>query len=133
MGMNNIIFLAADTAEKNLGESMKYALLNTVMGLGIVFILLLLISGIISLFKYISKAETALKNKREDVNSIQLNQVNESVPEEMGGNLADDLELVAVITAAIQAYEEANGTPVSSDGLIVRSIRKVNKSRWQNA
>ena len=39
-------------------------------------------------------------------------------------NVEDDLELVAVITAAIAASE---GT--SADGLVVRSIRKVNNRR----
>ena len=43
-------------------------------------------------------------------------------------NLTDDLELVAVITAAIAASE---GT--SADGLYVRSIKRVNKSKWQRA
>ena len=44
----------------------------------------------------------------------------------------DDTELVAVISAAIAAYEADNGS-ASSDGFVVRSIRKVNKSKWQNA
>ena len=48
-------------------------------------------------------------------------------------NLANDLELVAVITAAIHAYEEAQGNPVPTNGLYVRSIRKVNRSKWFNA
>ena len=39
-------------------------------------------------------------------------------------NVEDDLELIAVITAAIAASE---GT--STDGLVVRSIRKVNNRR----
>ena len=40
----------------------------------------------------------------------------------------DDLELVAVITAAIAA---SMGT--STDGFVVRSIRRAGKSRWKNA
>ena len=31
------------------------------------------------------------------------------------------------------AYEAAQGNAVSPDSLVVRSIRKVNKSKWQNA
>ena len=38
----------------------------------------------------------------------------------------DDLELVAVIAAAIAAAENT-----STDGFVVRSIKKVNKSKWQ--
>lgn len=43
-------------------------------------------------------------------------------------NLADDLELVAVITAAIAA---ASSVPV--EGLVVRSIRRKPASKWKNA
>ena len=44
-------------------------------------------------------------------------------------NLTDDLELVAVIAAAIAASEGA----ASTDGFVVRSIRKSNAKKWQNA
>ena len=46
------------------------------------------------------------------------------LPEYEEENVEDDLELIAVITAAIAASE---GT--STDGLVVRSIRKVNNRR----
>ena len=99
---------ATQTEEKRgFGETMLYALLNTVMGICIVFLVLLLIAWIISLFKYINKFE-----KEE---------------------LSDDLELVAVITAAIHAYEEAQGNDVPADGLVIRSIRRANRAGWQNA
>ena len=41
-------------------------------------------------------------------------------------NLVNDLELVAVITAAISAY-----TDTPADGLVVRSIKRKPKSRWK--
>lgn len=43
-------------------------------------------------------------------------------------NEIEDLELVAVITAAIAAAEG-----VSSDAFVVRSIKKANKNKWQRA
>ena len=43
-------------------------------------------------------------------------------------DLTDDLELVAVIAAAIAAYE---GT--SADGFQVRSIRRANTNKWKKA
>ena len=43
-------------------------------------------------------------------------------------NLADDMELVAVIAAAIAAYE---GT--STDGFQVRSIKRASTKKWQRA
>lgn len=58
------------------------------------------------------------------------------VPADTGGNavseetvnLTDDLELVAVITAAIAA-----STGSSPSGLVVRSIRRAPASKWKNA
>ena len=43
--------------------------------------------------------------------------------------LSDDLELVAVIAAAIAASEGA----ASTDGFVVRSIRRANTNKWQRA
>ena len=42
--------------------------------------------------------------------------------------LTDDLELVAVITAAIAASENT-----SADGLVVRSIKRAPVSKWKRA
>ena len=43
-------------------------------------------------------------------------------------NLADDMELVAVITAAISAAQK-----VPAEGLVVRSIRRKSGSNWKRA
>ncbi|MBR5584493.1 MAG: OadG family protein, partial [Lachnospiraceae bacterium] len=42
--------------------------------------------------------------------------------------LVDDLELVAVISAAIAAY-----TGSSSDGFVVRSIKRSASNKWKKA
>jgi sodium pump decarboxylase gamma subunit len=102
-----------------LGEKGKKAVLNTVIGMGTVFVVLIFISFIISLFKYINVFEEKQKNKKGAAGAPSSvdNAIAQIVSTEE--NEADDLELVAVITAAIAAAE---GT--SSDGLVVRSIRK---------
>ena len=132
MELNQIVLLATNVEEKSLGERMATAGLNTIMGITIVFLVLYLISLLISLLKYVNKFD-AKKSKEQDNASVPSvsapNQNLESIEE----NLADDLELVAVITAAIHAYEEAQGNPVPSNGLYVRSIRKVNRTKWLNA
>lgn len=137
MGLNRIVLLAAndlEPVEKSLGETMNTALLNTIMGISIVFAVLLLISFIISLFKYINKAELAAKNRKEKNSSVPLvDAVLAQIVEREEEELFDDLELVAVITAAIHSYEESMGNSVPVNGLFVRSIKKVNKSRWLNA
>ena len=110
------------------GEMMTKAALNTLLGMGTVFVILILISMIISCFSVIPKIEAAFK-KKETAKEEKKDVVDQIIEKE---ELADDSELVAVISAAIAAYEADNGS-ASSDGFVVRSIRKVNKSKWQNA
>lgn len=96
----------------SLGETMKKAGQNTVMGILIVFCVLILISLIISCFKLLSnveKKETSAKEEKSPV-VTQIAQREEQ---------ADDTELIAVIAAAVAAAE---GT--STDGFVVRSIRR---------
>jgi hypothetical protein len=50
------------------------------------------------------------------------------VPAEEEEELVDDLELVAVITAAIAA-----ATNSSTDGLVVRSIKRAPAAKWKRA
>ncbi len=106
--------------------------INTLICLAVVFTVLIFISFLISLFKYIPKLE-ALFTKKDSktelsesavVNTVSQIEVKEEVEEE---DLSDDLELVAVITAAIAA---SAGT--STDGFVVRSIRRSNNSKWAN-
>ncbi len=135
MGINQIVLLATEVGNKPLSERMNTALLNSVMGLAVVFASLWLICGLISCFKIINKVETKLKKKKElangqDATSEPEHVVTMEVEEE---ELSDDLELVAVITAAIHSYEEAQGNVVPANGLFVRSIKKINRSKWQNA
>ncbi len=128
-----LVAMAATEEKKSFGDTMLTALLNTVMGIVIVFLVLLLISRIIALFKYINKFEANRAAKKAAAAPVQeavAAPVQEEAAEE---ELSDDLELVAVITAAIHAYEEAQGNDVPVDGLVVRSIRKAGKAKWQNA
>lgn len=114
--------------ERTFGELMTNAALNTLLGMGTVFFVLILISFIISAFGLISKVENAMKNK-ESKKEIKEEAVNNTIAQiEEREELADDLELVAVIAAAIASYE---GT--STDGFVVRSIRKANRNKWLNA
>lgn len=108
------------------GEVMAKAGMNTLIGMGTVFAVLILISLIISCFSLISKFE-AKQKKEEPVTVAAASPVVEQTPAEE--ELSDDTELVAVIAAAVAAYEGA----ASTDGFVVRSIRKSNKSKWQNA
>ena len=111
-------------AHYSTAEILKKAGLNTILGMGTVFVVLIFISFIISLFKYISVFENRKKEQKEDTASVGVDNAIAQIVSNEEENVEDDLELVAVITAAIAASE---GT--SADGLVVRSIRKVNNRR----
>ena len=106
------------------GEKMEKAGLNTLLGMGTVFIVLILISIIISLFNFIPKIQAAFNKDKSDVKAVAVDNTIAQIVEKEEEQ-ADDLELVAVITAAIAAC----GTSGSADDFVVRSIVR-RKSSW---
>ena len=113
--------------EYTLGENMSKAFMNMIMGMGTVFIVLIFISWLISCFKYINEFEKKSKKTESPAPAPAPVQAAAAPAEE---NLTDDLELVAVITAAVAA---AQGAQASANGLVVRSIRRVPGSKWKKA
>ena len=118
--------LASNEEEnKTVGQLLETATVYAVIGIGTVFAVLIFISLLIACFKFIHQWETG-KNTKKDTPApapVPAAPVNTAAPA-VSADLSDDAELVAVITAAIAAYE---GT--SSNGLVVRSIRRVQGSR----
>ena len=123
----NTLKSSATNVDYTFGEKMQKAGLNTLMGMGTVFAVLILIFGIISLFNFIPKIEAAMKKKNEVATATPVDNAIAQIAEKE--ELTDDLELVAVITAAIAASEGS----ASTDGYVVRSIRRVGGSKWQRA
>ena len=113
------------TIDQTMAELMKGAALNTLIGMGTVFAVLILIMWIISLFGIIYKLQNKPKKevKTSDAVDSTIAQIIENE------ELADDMELVAVIAAAIAAYEGATST----DGFVVRSIKRSSSNKWQKA
>ncbi len=120
VSMDGITQITFDTV-KTLGDKMRNAGLNTLMGMGVVFLVLILISLLISCFKYINRFE-AKKNEAKKAAQPEVSKPAETETAEETVDETDDLELVAVIAAAIASYE---GT--SPDGIVVRSIRRVKR------
>ncbi len=103
----------------SFGELMAKAAMNTLLGMGTVFVVLILISLIISCFTFIPKIQASFTKKPQQPQqpvAAPAPVAVAAVEEEE----ADDLELVAVIAAAIAASQGA----ASTDGFVVRSIRK---------
>lgn len=109
-------------------ELIKAAAVNTAIGMGTVFVVLIFISFIISLFKFLP-ALFAPKTKMPEAKKVEAAPVAKAeAPANSSENLMNDAELVAVITAAIYAASasSSNGA-ISKDTLVVRSIRRVRK------
>ena len=112
------------SVQYSLAANMQRAGMNTLMGIGIVFLMLLFLSFVIGLFKYIEKFQNVGKKKaaEEAPKAEEAPAPAIAQSEAADEDFADDLELVAVISAAIAAYENTSG-----DSFVVRSIKKSNK------
>ena len=114
----------------SFGEKMEKAAMNTLMGMGTVFVILIFISLLISCFRYINVLESRILNKEKS--AYLPTEPTAFVPRkekpEEEEELVDDLELVAVITAAIAA-----STGSSPSGLVVRSIKRAPAGNWKKA
>ena len=110
------------SAKFSMGEVLTKAGLNTLLGMGTVFVVLIFLAFLISLMKYIPVLMNFFEKKDKEAEAKEAVQT-ETVAET--AELTDDLELIAVITAAIAAQE---GT--STDGFVVRSIRRRTSNNW---
>ncbi len=105
------------------GETMTKAALNTLMGMGTVFAVLILIIILISSFSLIPKIQAAFSGKKEEKKDTTDKVVEQIIKKEevaYSEDLSDDAELVAVIAAAIAAYEGSG----SASGYVVRSLKR---------
>ena len=116
----NDIFMKLEGGSLNpkstFSELMAKAGMNTLIGMGTVFAVLILISLIIACFGFIPKIQDAFAKKE----APKAPETPVSAPVQAVESETDDTELVAVIAAAIAAYEGSTNT----DGFVVRSIRR---------
>lgn len=119
----NDIFLTLKSCALNLdqsmGELMAKAAMDTLMGMMTVFAVLILISIIIWAMGGIPRLQAKLAKKPESKKEESIDNTIAQIVEKEEST-EDDTELVAVIAAAIVAYEGSQST----DGFVVRSIRK---------
>lgn len=115
-----------------MGEILTKGLLDTAFGMGVVFVLLIFLAVIIWALKFIPMIVDGFHKEEETTTAVRqavdtaISQIETKEQE----NLMDDAQLVAVITAAIMA---SMGDNAPKDGLIVRSIKKANRSTWIRA
>lgn len=106
------------SADYEMSELMTKAALNTLLGMGTVFAVLILISILISCFNLIPKIQEKFRKKPAQAESAPAPVKAAPVAAPVEEEAADDTELIAVIAAAIAASEGA----ASADGYVVRSI-----------
>lgn len=107
-------------------EILQKAGMNTILGMGTVFSVLIFISLIIYCFNFIPGNQVP---KQEEKPAPKPRPARKPAARPAASaNLVDDKELVAAITAAICAY-----TGTSSEGFVVRSIRRAESSTWKRA
>ena len=112
-------------ADYTTGEILEKAGLNTVLGMGTVFVVLIFISFIISLFKFIPAIEKKFSKKANVAPAPAAPATAPTAAPVVPQTADNDGELAAVIAAAIAAAE---GT--SADGFIVRSIKRRKSNKW---
>ncbi|HHW67873.1 MAG: glutaconyl-CoA/methylmalonyl-CoA decarboxylase subunit delta [Epulopiscium sp.] len=111
-------------------EEFIHGLMVTVIGMGVTFLALIALSFILDLFRVLAEGPSSKKVEapKQEATVIEETAVKEEASEEIIEQ--DDLELIAVITAAIAASLET-----STDQLRVRSFRRINSngSAWNKA
>jgi sodium pump decarboxylase gamma subunit len=121
MGMALLTMMLAGCS----GELMARAALNTVMGMAVVFAVLIIIYAAIECFRIFPYLEKKKKEKAQAQSQAAAKPI-ESRTQQAGGQAQaaqaapnEDLQLAAVIAAAVAAY-----TGTSTDDFVVRSIRR---------
>jgi len=116
--------------ELTIGEILQKAGMNTLLGMGTVFLVLILISLVIASLGILSNSEDTPKKenttpapKAPAVASTPVAPVQTAAP------LPDEVEMAIVIATAIAAAEEETG----SDGYRVSSIKRAKNSKWRRS
>ncbi len=121
--VNSVAF----NVEQTTGEKLTHAGLNTLLGMGTTFSILILISVVIYLLSFVPKMldKSAKKEKTSDSVDKAIDQIVAREEKDTSADAASDTQLIAVIAAAIAAYEtSATGRVVTPDTFIVRSLKK---------
>ena len=117
------------------GEAWIYALEMTLLGIGMIFAVLGVLWGVLAIFKLIfakpaSKPKTKTKVE-EAPKAIETPKIETTLTPVAAS--ADDAALVAILTAAIVAYESENGNDVDPSSFRVVSFRRANGGRAWNS
>lgn len=123
-----------DSDKLSMGEILEKAGMNTLLGMGTVFLVLILISVVIACFGLFSKVGSGSKTEVKQAPAVPqaaatpTTAATPAVPTQPAG-IPDEVEMAIVIATAIAAAEEETG----SDGYRVRSIKRAKNSKWRRS
>lgn len=119
------------------GEAWLYALEMTLMGMGMIFAVLAILWGILAIFKLVfagksekPKKEKTVKAEPSEVKTVEAAPAPAATPAPAA---VGDAELIAVLTAAIAAYEAEQNPNAPALNFRVVSYRRANGGRSWNA
>ena len=133
MLINNLINVSALTIRADgtytpfSADAVKYALEMTLLGMGMIFAVLGVLWGVLAIFKLVF----ARPKKEKKTNSPTVEEA--PVIAEPTPAATDDAELIAILTAAIMAYESEQNPDASIGNFRVVSYRRANGGRSWNA
>ena len=112
------------------GEAIKYALEMVLLGMGMIFAVLGVLWGVLAIFKLVFARPK--KEKKAEPQKVEPapTQVATPAPAPAATN---DAELVAILTAAIYAYESEKNPDAPIGNFRVVSYRRANGGRSWNA
>ena len=111
------------------GDAWLYALKVTLIGMGMVFAVLGILWGVLAIFKLVF----ARPKKEAKVEAPKSEPVIVEAPAPVAEEATDDAELVAILTAAIVAYESENNPEATPASFRVVSYRRTSGGRSWNA
>ena len=142
--------------QRSVTEKMKNAGLNTLLGMGMAFFVLILISIVISLFAIVSGSGKSRPAPKKNADMAETGAAIDKTIAQIKEreDAGTDAEIAAVITAAIAAYEADTGQRggvvtgirrrsgssfelpqlpdyAPEDGVFIRPIRKREKTHWK--
>ena len=123
-----VLSSAADMGGAFSAERLALAGQMTLLGMAMIFAVLSVLWGVLTIFKLIFAREPKKKVEKQPAAEPVVIPEPVVVPEE-----ADDTELIAILTAAIAAYEASNGNEVAPGGFRVVSFRRTNGGKAWNS
>ena len=115
--------------QETVGKAIEKAAENTAVGLVNVMLILVLLTLVIGLFRFIPNGSRKKKELEAAEAAAPVGTETAQEPEEEEG--ADDGEIAAVIAAAVAAYESENGK-APADGFVVRSNHNLQSFNRRN-